>query len=307
MTWWQSHNLSLRAARFVGMSVGAMQEAGLPTSVEFAATWGRLSQAERNAAYNNSDAVRNSPALNEARIAASTRFRAQPGAKLDLPYGPGERQQWDLFPASDPGAPCFVFIHGGYWQRGRREENGIIGAGLQSHGWSVALPGYTLTPQATLTEIVAEIHAALDWLAANGAAHGIAGKVLLSGWSAGGHLAAMALSHKRVSAGLPVSGVYELGPIRDTHLNEALRLTDAEIESLSPLRLELIDKPMDIAYGSAELPPLVHDPRDLHARRAAAHLPGALIPVAGADHFTIIDQLTKPDGLLVKAALNLLG
>lgn len=39
--------------------------------------------------------------------------------------------------------------------------------------------------------------------------------------------------------------------------------------------------------------------------RAAQHLPGALIPVPGADHFTIIDQLSKPEGMLVKAAMNL--
>ena len=279
----------------------------MQTSLEFAASWGRLSRAERCAAYNNSDAVKNSPLLNEARIAASARFRAQSGAKLDLPYGSAERQKWDLFPAADPQAPCFVFIHGGYWQRGRREENSAIGAGLHARGWSVALPGYTLTPDATLTQIVAEIHAALDWLAANGAAHGIAGKVLLSGWSAGGHLTAMALGHARVAAGLAVAGVYELGPIRDTHLDEALRLTDTEVATLSPLRLPLIGKPMDVAYGSAELPPFVHDARDFHALRAAAHLPGALFPVPAADHFTIIDQLSDPGGLLVKAALNLLG
>jgi acetyl esterase/lipase len=273
--------------------------------VEFAATWGWLSRAERNAAYNNTEAVKNSPALNEARMAASAKFRAEHSDKLDIPYGAAERQKWDLFPAAKADAPCFVFIHGGYWQRGKREENSIVGAGLYAHGWSVALPGYTLTPEATLTEIVEEIHAALDWLAAHGAEHGITGKVVLSGWSAGGHLAAMAVRHERVSAGLPVSGVYELGPIRDTYLNDAVRLTDLEIETLSPLRLPMVDKPMDIAYGSAELPPLVHDPRDLHAIRAGAHLPGALIPVAGADHFTILDQLRKPDGLLVKAALNL--
>ena len=82
---------------------------------------------------------------------------------------------------------------------------------------------------------MAEINAALDWLAANGPAHGINGKVVLSGWSAGGHLTAQCLGHARVSAGLAISGVFELGPIRDTYLNEKLRLTDSEIETLSPL------------------------------------------------------------------------
>ena len=128
----------------------------------------------------------------------------------------------------------------------------------------------------------------------------------MSGWSAGGHLTAMALSHPAVTAGLAISGVYELGPIRDTYLNEALRLTDDEIVALSPLRLPPVTKPLAIAYGTRELPPLVGDSRDLHALRAAAHCAGALIPVAGADHFTILDALRQPGGELVEAALDLM-
>ncbi len=67
-----------------------------------------------------------------------------------------------------------------------------------------------------MTEINAEIHAALDWLAEHGSAHGIAGPVVLSGWSAGGHLTAMGLAHRSVVAGLAISGIFELGPVRDT-------------------------------------------------------------------------------------------
>ena len=266
-----------------------------------------MSRAARDAAYNNTEAVPNSAALNRVRIDASAAFRIATPGHLDVPYGDAARQQWDLFPAADPAAPCFAFIHGGYWQRGRREENAALGEGLRAHGWSVALPGYTLTPDATLTQIVAEITAALDWLAAEGPAHGIAGPVLLSGWSAGGHLAAMAAHHPCVAAILPISGLYELGPIRDTYLNTALRLTDEEIAALSPLRLPVVNKPMTLAYGSKELPPLVADSRDLHALRAAAHAPGALLPIPGADHFTIIEQLRRPDSPLVRAALDLLA
>ncbi len=268
--------------------------------------WGTLSKAERDAAYNNSDAVKNSAALNEARIAASAAFRAAHPGHLDLRYGPKERNTWDLFPARDPNAPCIVFIHGGYWQRNRAAEFANLIAGPYAHGWSAALPGYTLAPDATLTEIVAEIDAALDWLAVNGAAHGITGKVVLSGWSAGGHLTAQCLGHKRVSAGLAVSGVFELGPIRDTYLNDKLRLTDAEIATLSPLRRPMVKKPLAIAYGTAELPPLVADSRALHARRSAEHLPGALIPVAGADHFTIVHELRDAGGELTRQLMLLL-
>ncbi len=264
-----------------------------------------MSRAERDAAYNNSMAVKNSAELSAAREAASAAFRKSHAGHLDLRYGPKERNTWDLFPAADPKAPCIVFIHGGYWQRNSKDGFANLIAGPHARGWAAALPGYTLAPEATLTEIVAEINSALDWLAANGKAHGIEGKVVLSGWSAGGHLTAMCLSHKRVSAGLAISGVYELGPIRDTYLNEKLQLSDGEIEALSPMRLPMVAKPMLITYGTAELPPLVSDSRHLHARRASSHLPGALLPVAGANHFTIVHELRDADGALTRQALLL--
>ncbi|MBS0521630.1 MAG: alpha/beta hydrolase [Proteobacteria bacterium] len=267
--------------------------------------WGTMSRAERDAAYNNTQAVRNSAELNAAREAASTAFRQAHPRHLDLRYGPRERNTWDLFPAADPNAPCVVFIHGGYWQRNRKEQFASLIAGPVARGWAAALPGYTLAPDATLTEIVAEIDAALDWLAANGPAHGIAGKVVLSGWSAGGHLTAACLGHPRVSAGLAISGIYELGPIRDTYLNEKLRLADGEIERLSPLRLPMVPKPLAVTFGTAELPPLVADAHALHARRCQAHLPGPLIPVAGGNHFTIVHELQKPDGILTRQILLL--
>ncbi len=267
--------------------------------------WGIMSRDERNAAYNNTDAVKNSAQLNAARQEASAVFRAKHPAHLDIPYGPARAQQMGSLSGEESGAPCLVFIHGGYWQRNSREMFANLIEGPYAHGWAAALPGYTLAPDATLTEIVAEINASLDWLAANGPAHGINGKVVLSGWSAGGHLTAQCLGHPRVSAGLAISGVFELGPIRDTYLNEKLKLSDDEIERLSPLRLPMVPKPLAIAYGTAELPPLVGDSRALHALRAAQHLPGPLIPVAGADHFTITHELRDADGELTRQLLLL--
>ncbi len=267
------------------------------------ASWATLSQAERDAAYNNNLAVANSAELVERRNAASMAFRKAHPAGLDVPYGPAPRQKWDLFAAPAPSAPCLVFIHGGYWQRNAREDFACFAEGIMAHGWSMALPGYTVAPDATLAAIVDEIRRALDWLAAQGPAKGVAaGPIVVSGWSAGGHLAAMALAHPRVAAGLAISGVYELAPIRETYLNEKLRLTDQEVATLSPLRLPVVPKQMAIAYGTRELRALVDDSRDLHARRAAAHASGPLIPVAGADHFTIMDELRRPDGALVAAA-----
>jgi acetyl esterase/lipase len=275
--------------------------------MSFLGKWGLLSQAERDAAYNNSAHVPDSAVLIAAREVASTVFRTTNGMHLDLRYGKNERNTWDLFPVADPDAPCIVFIHGGYWQRNSKEQFSNLIAGPRARGWSAALPGYTLAPDASLTEIVAEINAALDWLGAHGPAHGINGPIVLSGWSAGGHLTAMCLSHPLVTAGLAISGVFELGPIRDTYLNEKLRLTEAEVVALSPMRLAPVNKPLAIAYGTAELPPLVGDSRHLHGLRSDAHVPGPLIPVPGANHFTILDELRDHDGILTRYLPLLLG
>ena len=267
--------------------------------------WGALSRAERDAAYNNTAAVADSGPLSDARNAASAAFRAAHPGALDLAYGPRERNRWDLFPAADPGAPCLVFIHGGYWQRNSREGFAVLAEGVRAHRWSAALPGYTLAPDASLSGIVAEISAALDWLAGTGPAHGIKGPLVVSGWSAGGHLTALALGHPAVRAGLAISGIFELGPLRDTYLDEKLKLTDEEVATLSPLRLPANEKPLAIAYGTAELSPLVENARVFHAYRAAQHAPGVLIPVPKANHFTILEALRDKNSALKQAVVDL--
>ena len=261
--------------------------------------WAALSQAERDAAYDNNAAVRNSATLIAGRNQASEKLRASRNSFLDVPYGDRERTKIDLYPADSMTAPCLVFRHGGYWQRNSREVFAMLVEGVAAHGWSVAIPGYSLAPDASLTDIVAEISQSLDWLAQNGGSYGISGPVVLSGWSAGAHLVAMALDHPRVTAGLAISGVYNLAPIRDTGLNNALKLTDEEVARLSPLRLPAVHKRLDIAYGTAELPALVFDSIQLHEARMAAGAPGRLVPIEGADHFSILSELRRPDGALV--------
>lgn len=283
--------------------MGVDEPPGLPPDPR--RDWFRLDRAARDAAYDNNAAVPDSAAQVAARNAASAAYRTvHPGA-LDIPYGTAPREAFDLYPAANPEAPCLVFVHGGYWQRNSRDLFACFAEGPAAAGWSVAMPGYTLAPEASLTDIAGEIGQALDWLHQHGPRHGIAGPVILAGWSAGAQLAALHLSHPGVAAGLAISGVYELAPIRDTGLNDALKLTDDEVATLSPLRLPITEKPLAIAYGTAERPALVHDARAFHALRSAGHAPGPLIPVAGADHFSILDELRRPDGVLVRAAIDL--
>jgi acetyl esterase/lipase len=263
--------------------------------------WAGLDRSARDAAYDNNAAVPDLARWKDSWIAASAELRRARPEGLDLAYGPAERNRWDLFPGADPASPCLVFIHGGYWQRNRREDFACMAQGVAAHGWSAAMLGYSLAPQATLTGIVAETYSAMDWLEARGPEHGIAGPLVLSGWSAGAHLAVMALDHPAVTSGLAISGVYDLRPIRDTSLNEALSLTDGEVAALSPLRRPPTPKPLILAYGAGELPRLVEDSCDLHALRVSAQAPGPLIAIPGADHFSVLDHLQRPDGLLVGA------
>lgn len=286
------------------MSAPSIDRAALPPDPRD--NWAALDAAQREAAYNNNAAAPDSAMWIEKRNRDSAAYRAAHGKYLDLPYAGAERTAFDLFPASNPQAPCFVFIHGGYWQRNSRELFACFAEGLAAAGWSVAIPGYTLAPQTTIGGIVAEIGQALDWLAAHGAQYGIAGPLVLAGWSAGAQLAALNLGHPRVIAGLAISGVYELAPLRDTNLNQALCLTDDEIAAFSPVRLPVIGKPLVISFGGNELPTLVHDAWRLYELRNRAGAPGKILPIEDTDHFSILRELQQPDGALVCAAAGLL-
>lgn len=263
-------------------------------------SWSMLDRAERDAVYDNAAAITNKNEWIRIRNEQAAAYRHANGLYLDVPYAEGDRTKWDLFPAARADAPCLVFIHGGYWQMNRREDFSGFAAGMAERGWSVALPGYTLAPKARLTQIVQELRVSLDWLGHYGTNYGIGGKIHLCGWSAGGHVAAMLLDHERVTAGLAISGIFELGPLRDTFLNDALQLSDEEVKKLSPLRLPPVPKDFAIAYGTAELPALIDESRRFHQYRASFHAPGQLIPVINANHFEILESLRRSGGILAR-------
>lgn len=215
--------------------------------------WRGLTRAELDAAYNNSAAVKNSAEKIAEWTRRSARTRSRRGALLDVVYGPRPHNRIDIFPCGRAHAPLFVFIHGGYWQRNSKEIFACVAEGPLARGFDAALIGYTLAPQATLTEIVGEIRTAIRWLRMESARISLAKeKILLSGWSAGGHLTTMALDE--VDAGLAISGIFDLEPCRLNYLNEKLNLTLEEQIALSPLRqVSSPSRPLTLASGTNEL------------------------------------------------------
>src|SRR4051812_4132114 len=254
--------------------------------------WRKLSKQELDHGLNNGKAVAGSADIVAGWDRRSAALRACYPDHLDLRYGPRERNRIDLLKAADR-APTLLFIHGGYWQMRAKENFTVVAEGPLAHGINVALIGYTLAPEATLDEIVAEIHAGIDHLTAELPGLGADGEeIVVSGWSAGGHLVAMALSHPKVTAGMAVSGIYDLEPIRHSYLNDKLGLDEGMSRRNSPMAQEGGPmKPLVLLAGSAELPLLRKQTADFAAHRVRHGLPVAYEEIAGADHFSIKDEL----------------
>jgi acetyl esterase/lipase len=259
--------------------------------------WRKMSRAELDLGLNNGTAVAGSVEMVAGWEQRSGEMRKQKPANLDLRYGPRERNRIDFFKAADNG-PTLLFIHGGYWQNRAKEVFSIFAGGPMAHGINVALIGYTLAPDATLDEIVAEIHAGIDYLARQLPALGAApGGIVVAGWSAGGHLTSMALPNPNVRAGMAISGIYDLEPIRHSYLNVKLALDEAMSRKNSPMMMAGgASKPLSLVAGSAELPLLRQQTAGFACHRARHGLPVTYEEIPGANHFTIMDELASPKG-----------
>jgi arylformamidase len=268
-----------------------------------------MDRAALDAAYNNSAAVADSDQWLVQWRRRSDAVRAMPGARLDVAYGPKERTRLDYFSAGHPGAPLFVFLHGGYWQRNSKDLFSFVTEGPRMHGIDVAVVGYTLAPAARLSEIVGEISQALSFLERNASVFGFErGAMCVGGWSAGGHLAAMSCGHPEVRGALAISGIFDLEPIALTYINDRLQLDSDEIATLSPARLLRHGMaPLTLAVGSDELAELKRQSASFKDIADALEVPLTLQVLRGHHHFSILDELGRADGALTHELLRLVA
>jgi arylformamidase len=265
-----------------------------------------FTQAQLDAAYNNRAAEKNLEALKTDWDARSLAMYAKANVKRDLAYGPGSRQRLDFFHAASNGRPTVGWIHGGYWQLNEKEPNAFVAEGLLAHDLNVALIEYTLAPAATMSQIVAEIHASIEWLVRRLQTElGGSAALVIAGHSAGGHLTAMAARLPGVTAALPVSGLFDLEPIRLSYLNAPLHMDTTEAGANSPLHHPLPSIPVTVAVGGQELPELVRQSTEYAATFAAAGRPGRPLIVPAATHFTILESVARPEGVLALEAARL--
>lgn len=255
-----------------------------------------MNQAELDTAYNNQAAVHSF-----AQVVARWRERSAhvvraSGARLDIAYGNRPRQVFDYFPAKRIAAPLLVFIHGGYWQGGEKRSVGFLAEGPLTLGFAVAVIEYTVAPEGRMAGMVEEVRSSLAWLREHADELGFdSARIVLAGHSAGAQLLCN-VPHDGVIGAIAISGLFDLEPIRLSYLNAKLQLTKQDVARYSPMQHANAQRaPLCVAVGAKELPELVRQ-SDEFAR--ACNVP--LLPLAGHDHFSILDELASPDGALCK-------
>lgn len=237
-----------------------------------------------------------------------------------LAYGPSPEERIDLYlPDSPDGAPVIVFLHGGYWMSRHKEEFDYLAPDFVAAGAILAVVEYALMPAVSLGEIVRQCRAAVAWTHANAAGYGgDAGRIVVTGNSAGGHLTAMMQATDwdafcggpadLVKAGVALSGIYDLEPLRHIYMQETLALGEADVAAYSPVNLDPNPGSRGlVAVGGEESREFHHQSRLLVDDWNAKGADLELMVVAKANHFSIVKEFATHGSELHQQTLKLAG
>jgi arylformamidase len=196
--------------------------------------------------YNNRARVPEHPQIFAQWARDAAAYRAETSkdgrAEIGLKYGPSPRQTIDLFkPRGGADGPLALFIHGGYWRSLEPSSFSHMARGMNAHGITVAVSGYDLAPQVSIGQIIEQTQQACLFLWKR-----FKKRIMVSGHSAGGHLAAcmVATDWQALDPGAPadlapvgyaISGLYDLAPLRHLATNADFKLDAAEARRISPL------------------------------------------------------------------------
>ncbi|MDA0702002.1 MAG: alpha/beta hydrolase [Proteobacteria bacterium] len=263
-------------------------------------------QAALDAQYDNRAMVPNFADHLAAWKQGSDAARRDLPHRADLAYGPHRRERIDFFPAG-PAAPLHLFIHGGYWRAMDKLDFAFPAPGFIEAGIAYAALGYPLAPEVSLDEILASTHRAMNWIFDHAAELTIdETRIIVSGHSAGGHLAAMlradAVLGPKLRGTVAISGLYDLEPIRLSYLNADLDLDAKEARRVSPIRFP---PPQGggavLAVGGKESDEYHRQQTDYHKILIAEGIAAESIDLPGQDHFSILQALARPGEVVFDA------
>lgn len=264
-------------------------------------------QRDWNEEFANSAYIPGSEILPELWANNAAAYRSKVKVETDIVYGTASRNLLDLVYPESQSKGLVVFVHGGFWTECSKSDWTDLAEGVRQKGWTVAIPGYTLAPLASIADIVREIAAAITK-----AAELVAGSIKLVGHSAGGHLVTRMICEDclldptvlaRIQNVLSISGVHDLRLLQKTRLNERLQLDDAQANRESPVLLRpLPTVPVTCWVGSQERPEFLRQSR-LLAMIWDGMVPIKLVEEAGKNHYSILEGLKNPASALVAELL----
>ena len=246
--------------------------------------------------------------------ARSEALRTRPEIRADIRYGPTPRERLDVF-TQQGGAPVFVFIHGGYWRALEKEIFLALCAPFANRGFVAINVGYGLRPDFTVPEIVAQVLQAIAFIAGNATSYGgRADRIAICGHSAGGHMAAWAagtdwralgVEEIDIKATIPISGIFDLEPLRQTSINDDLALDADTARSLSPIhRLDRPLPPTLGVVGGGETQGFIDQTHIFGAALQAAGHAAEVLIADGLDHFSICQALADPDSVMFAQVID---
>ena len=230
-------------------------------------------------------------------------FRDNANLQINIPYENKERNLFDLFHPEGRAKGLFVFVHGGYWLRFDKSFWSHLAQGPLAKSYAVAMPSYTLCPDATISEITTEVTASIE-----AAAERIEGPIILCGHSAGGHLVTRQLCEdttldktvlERVAKVISISGVHDLRPLLNIVQNETINLDEREALQESPALLKpRLNIPVDCIVGADERPEFIRQNDLLANIWLGMGVVTNTVHVDGKHHFDVIDDLINLDGII---------
>ncbi len=241
---------------------------------------------------------------------ASAKARATLECRANVPYGPTPAERVDIFPARMPASPVYVFIHGGYWRALDARDSSFMAPMFVAAGAAVVAVNYELAPAASIDEIVRQCRAAMNYVFENAAAfNGDPARVHVSGSSAGGHLAAMALGgDARVQSASTLSGLFDLEPVRLSDCNEWAKLDAASAARNSPLRhLPKRPVPLVVSYAPNEAAEFAVQSEAYLAASVAVGCHARFVAEPGTNHFDLPMRFMDRDSALSRAVLETMG
>ncbi len=261
--------------------------------------------------YRNRDFIPDFDAIMAETAARSREMTARAELRADIAYGPSPRERMDLLLPPDParGAPIHLFLHGGYWRAGSKEDHRLVAAPVLAAGGIAAIATYDLMPVTRLGRIVAQARAAARHLVAIAPEFGgDPARFTASGHSAGAHLASYLAATgpedtgpeeptpdlAPVSGLLLVSGIYDLSGIPGSFLKDEAGMLAEEARAWSPLTSAQTSGPLRIiTRGENETAPF-QDQAESMAQLVAGKGGAELRREQGLNHLTIVLALADP-------------